>query len=424
MGDLLRHYWMPSMMSEELPSPDCPPVRIRILGENLIAFRTTSGKIGVVANACPHRGASLFFGRNEEEGLRCVYHGWKFDVDGTCLDMPSEPPESNFKSKVRVTAYPATERSGTIWIYMGRREVPPPLPEINANMQPEGKYEIGAYSSECNWFQSLEGDFDTIHVSFLHSGSVLPEEVRQPDINHEVYAMRTRWARHFVADTEFGCTSGNNRPAEDGTTYWRIAQFLYPFYAMPPASYTSLGIIAVVPIDDENCLRFHWSVVDGERGRRNAAPTHNAVTTGYHEDPSHNTSDWLGRYKLAGNVRNDYLIDREVQKANKGGLGYSGIPGRGQDGAVTESMGVIYTRDNEHLGVTDSGIIRMRRLLIKAARDLRDHGTLPPAVDRPELYRVTTAGEILPNGVDGIAATLPQQWRTVTEPPVQLQVAP
>src|SRR5438876_9457261 len=172
MGDLLREYWLPALQAKEVSGPDSPPLRFRLLNENLIAFRVTSGKIGVVANACPHRGASLFFGRNEEEGLRCVYHGWKFDVTGQCVDMPSEPAESNFKSKIMATAYPAQERSGTIWIYMGTREVPPPLPEINANMQPEGKYEIGAYSSECNWFQSLEGDFDTIHVSFLHSGSV------------------------------------------------------------------------------------------------------------------------------------------------------------------------------------------------------------------------------------------------------------
>ena len=421
MGNLLRQYWFPAMPSYELPSPDSPPKRLRLLGEDLVAFRDTNGAVGVLAQACPHRGASLFFGRNEEAGLRCVYHGWKFDTTGACIDMPSEPAESNFKSKVKAVSYPAKERSGTIWIYMGPREVPPPLPELNANMEPEGKYEIGAYSSECNWFQSLEGDFDTIHVSFLHSGSVLPEEVRQPDINHEYYAMKTRWARHFVTDTEFGCTSGNNRPAEEDTTYWRVAQFLYPFYAMPPASYTNYGIIAVVPIDDEHCLRFHWSVVDSERGRRAAAPENNGVTTGYHADPSHNTTDWLGRYKLAGNVRNDYLIDREVQKANKGPLGYSGVPGRGQDGSATESMGVIYKRDNEHLGVTDSGIIRMRRLLIKAARELRDNGTPAPAVDRPELYRVTTAGEILRNGVDGIEATLPQQWRAVKAEPPKVQ---
>ena len=109
MGDLLRQYWLPALLSSELPEPDCPPVRVRLLCENLIAFRATSGKVCLIADACPHRGASLFFGRNEESGLRCVYHGWKFDVSGACVDMPSEPAESNFKSKVRVTAYPCRD---------------------------------------------------------------------------------------------------------------------------------------------------------------------------------------------------------------------------------------------------------------------------------------------------------------------------
>src|SRR5688572_13082912 len=134
MGNLLRQYWLPVMMSTELATPDCPPVRIRILSENMIAFRTTSGQVGVIANACPHRGASMFFGRNEEEGLRCVYHGWKFDVEGNCVDMPSEPAESNFKSKVHATAYPTQERGGLVWVYMGKREAPPELPQLEANM--------------------------------------------------------------------------------------------------------------------------------------------------------------------------------------------------------------------------------------------------------------------------------------------------
>ncbi|HEU0075141.1 MAG TPA: Rieske 2Fe-2S domain-containing protein [Dehalococcoidia bacterium] len=142
MGEMMREYWIPAVRSDELPAPDSPPVRIRLLGENLIAFRATSGAVGLVQNACPHRGASLFFGRNEEEGLRCVYHGWKFDVTGACVDMPSEPAESNFKNKVRAKAYPVHERGGIIWAYMGTRETPPPLPELEANMLEDGKYSL------------------------------------------------------------------------------------------------------------------------------------------------------------------------------------------------------------------------------------------------------------------------------------------
>ncbi len=419
MGDLMREYWMPAMMTSELPEPDCDPVRLRLLGEDLIAFRATSGKIGVVGNSCPHRGASLFFGRNEDEGLRCVYHGWKFDTDGHCIDMPSEPPESRYLEKVKTVSYRVQERGGLIWVYMGPRIEPPPLPSLVANMQPEGKYTIGAYFSDCNWMQSLEGDFDTIHVSFLHRGFVQPEEIADPDIAFERYAMKTRWARHHVTDTEFGCTSGNNRPAEEDSTYWRIAQFLFPFYAMVPASFREKSFIVVVPMDDENCMRFTMSVSDTPRrqGGPGAAEV-NGVRTSYHPDPAQNTTDWLGRFKIAGNRDNDYLIDRDVMRAKKpdtSGIGWSGIPGRGQDNGMTESMGVIYKRTQEHLGVTDAGIIRMRRLLVKHARALREDGTPPPGVDNPDLYKVRSVSTLLPNGVNGIEATQDLQWAQLAE---------
>ena len=304
---------------------------------------------------------------------------------------------------------------------MGPRAVPPPLPDLMANMLPEGEYSIGSYSSECNWLQSLEGDYDTIHVSFLHRGSITPEETLGPDPKldpaMDYYALKTRWSRFTIADTEVGCTSGCNRPADDENTYWRIAHFLFPFYAMIPASYANVSVIAVVPIDDENCLRFHVHRAAGGRGNPVNDIMHEGVTTGYHRDPSHNGTGWLDRFNLVGNRRNDYLIDREIQRANKGGLGYSGIPGRGQDGAVTESMGVIYQRDNEHLGVTDTGIIRMRRLLLKAAKSLRDEGTVPPGVDKPELYRMRSICAVLPNGVEGIGATREFQYEPVVSAP-------
>src|SRR5688500_17488294 len=133
MGNLMRQYWLPAIQSDELPAPDCPPLRIRLLNENLIAFRATSGRVGLIDDACPHRGASMFFGRNEEDGLRCVYHGWKFDTFGQCVDMMSEPAESNFKAKVRTAAYPCTERNGIVWAYMGPRSTLPPLPDLEAD---------------------------------------------------------------------------------------------------------------------------------------------------------------------------------------------------------------------------------------------------------------------------------------------------
>src|SRR6266545_2610212 len=176
MGEVMRQYWIPAVRSDELPTPDSPPMRLRLLGENLIAFRTTSGEVGIIQNACPHRGASMFFGRNEEEGLRCVYHGWKFDVAGNCIDMPSEPAESNFKNKVRARAYPTRERKGIIWAYMGPREVPPPLPDIEANLLSEGPHQISILHRPCNWMQGLEGEMDTVHAALLHFGAMKSED--------------------------------------------------------------------------------------------------------------------------------------------------------------------------------------------------------------------------------------------------------
>src|SRR5688572_29963863 len=166
MGDFFRQYWVPVAMSSELPESDCPPLRVRLLGEDLVAFRTTSGQAGLVAANCPHRGASLFFGRNEEEGLRCVYHGWKFDVAGNCVDMPNEPAESNFKQKVKPTAYPVRERGGILWMYLGSLtgDELPPLPDLEGNMQPDDQTGISIFQRECNWMQALEGDIDTAHV--------------------------------------------------------------------------------------------------------------------------------------------------------------------------------------------------------------------------------------------------------------------
>src|SRR5687767_12363673 len=178
MGDFLRQYWQPILLDWELPEPDCAPLRVRLLGEDLIAVRTTSGKVGLLGNHCPHRGASLFFGRNEEDGLRCVYHGWKFDVHGTCVDMPSEPAESNFKNKVRVLAYPVRERNGIVWTYMGPRSDPPPLPELPPNLAEESNVWIRL--EECNFMQALEGDIDTVHFGFLHAGHVVPERDMTP----------------------------------------------------------------------------------------------------------------------------------------------------------------------------------------------------------------------------------------------------
>ena len=208
-GSFMREYWLPAMISSELPAPDCDPVRVMMLGEQLIGFRDSQGRPGLIANLCTHRGASLFFGRNEESGIRCVYHGWKFDVDGNCVDMPNEPAESNFKSRIKAQAYPVKEYGGLIWVYMGSREVPPPLPGIEAAAYPEGEYRVQATLRDCNWLQALEGDIDTVHAAFLHGGQYKPEHFPEGTFNY--YESSQRFARFIAFDTEYGCLYGRRR---------------------------------------------------------------------------------------------------------------------------------------------------------------------------------------------------------------------
>src|ERR1700692_1501557 len=154
MGNLMRQYWVPAMLSRELASPDTDPKRIKLLGENLIAFRDSTGSVGLLDNHCPHRGASLFFGRNEEAGLRCVYHGWKFDTTGKCIDMPNEPAESDFRTKVRASAYPTTEKVGVVWAYLGPPENKPPLPDLEWMRAPAGHMWVSKTYENCNYLQA------------------------------------------------------------------------------------------------------------------------------------------------------------------------------------------------------------------------------------------------------------------------------
>ena len=388
MGNLMRQYWLPAIRSDELPEPGCPPLRTKLMGEELIGFRGTDGNVGLINNKCPHRGASLFFGITEDCGLRCVYHGWKFDVNGNCVDMPSEPPESNFSDKVNIKSYPCQERNGIIWAYLGPRKVPPPLPELEANMEPN--YNITVLHRANNWLQGIEGEMDTIHASFLHLGSMKVEDT-EPGSLFYYYQALSRHGKFSVRKTDYGTAYGMYRPAEENTDYWRIGHILFPTFAMVPGIRNALGeetnFIAYIPMDDEHTLEWNVSLRDPDAPPRNTD-----------RDYLPNTTDWYGRFNLTQDYGNDFLIDRELQQS---GESYTGIKGiRQQDMAMTEGMGPILDRTDEHLGTTDQMIIRTRSRWLAAVRGHMEDGTVPPGVDQPELYHQRGGQIILPRDAD------------------------
>jgi len=396
MGTFMRHYWLPGLLSSELPAPDSDPLRVRLLGEDLVAFRDSNGTVGVLHNHCPHRGASLFFGRNEECGIRCVYHGWKFDAAGNCVDMPNEPAESDFKHKVKAVAYPTRERGGMIWVYMGPRQEPnlPPLPHIEANMLPQGEGAIFMSMRECNWLQGLEGDIDTSHFGFLHAGAIDPDEM--PGGTFSKYVVSNRAPQYAILTRDYGTMYGAYRPAEADSYYWRIAHVVFPFWTFTPPGPLGAKVAAGawVPIDDEHTHQIGFSrmVAGLNRGRRG--------------DMLPRTSSPYGRFHWAANADNDYQIDRELQRSNQGPDGYTGIKGvLMQDQAVTESMGPIYDRSQEHLASADAMIIRTRRRLLDAALAVAQGGQPAPCVDTPEAWLQRSGGVVLPRDADFVAAT-------------------
>ncbi|MBM2811217.1 MAG: Phthalate 4,5-dioxygenase [Chloroflexi bacterium] len=403
MGAFMRQYWVPALVSTELAEPDCPPVRVKLLGEELIAFRDTSGQVGLIAANCQHRGASLFFGRNEERGLRCVYHGWKYDVTGACVDMPNEPPESNFKTKIRAMAYACRERGGVVWAYMGPRREPPPLPDFEANMLPEGQWRVTATMRECNYLQALEGDIDTSHSPFLHSGTDRVEDTRPGTFQY--YRVQNRSPRFNVLDTDFGTMYGAHIGAEADSEYWRIACYLFPFYTIIPQGLLGhqVHIRAWVPMDDTHMMFIYMDKRQEREVRSRGAGVGDESADPRRTQLAPRTTDWYGRFRLRPNLSNDYFVDREKQQRK---LSFSGIEGVAiQDKAATESQGLISDRTKEHLVSSDAMIIRTRQRLIQAARAFHEKGLVPPGVDDPDVYRVRGGGVILPKDADWLKST-------------------
>ncbi len=362
MGELFRRFWLPATLSWELPEPDCAPTRLRLLSEDLVLWRNTDGTVGAMQNACPHRGASMFFGRNEENGLRCVYHGWKFDTEGACVDMPNEPAESNFKHKIKAAAYPVAEMAEMLWIYMGPQEQQPPLPQLDWTDLPSGHRYSNKWHQKCNWAQGLEGNVDSSHVGFLHKwfDASASEEAGGGSPNRDY---RDTAPVLTVKETEFGYVYGARRTTDNGY-YWRLTPFILPCFTIVPGPADPTWLRRVdytVPMDDENTWWFRTIY-------RPAEALNPDRVWQYRRGEFHFPRMVAGTWDPVPNAANDYLIDRDMQRT----VNYTGISnGREQDMAIVETMGMVYDRTVEHLGTADTAIIAFRRLVLKLGRQLQ-----------------------------------------------------
>lgn len=406
MGGFMRLYWIPFALSADLVA-DGVPMRVKLLGEDLIAFRDSDGTVGLIDAYCAHRRAPLFFGRNEECGIRCVYHGWKFDVDGRCVDMPNEPPESNFRNKVSITSYPCRERNGLVWGYLRAGVEPPQLPDFEWNTVPEEHAYLSIRIESCNWLQALEGEIDSSHGPFLHSridgagsgGSL-------------AYKLEDKHPKFEILEMEHGLAIAARRDVDADNYYWRVSQFGLPFFTIVPPGGADPTISghAWVPIDDTHtlCVMFSYNPEqplseknrsifrDGSfSGRETGHLTTRGTAPHQHGKPF---PDYWPRHA----AENDYEVDWDSQRSKY----FSGLPGVWvQDAACQEGMGAISDRSLERLGSSDAGIIQARRVLKRLARSLEVDGTVPVSAEDPSVMRVRSVGMVLPRDVNWVDAT-------------------
>ena len=390
MGEMMRRYWVPALLSWELPEPDCPPVEVRLLGENLVAFRQTDGRVGIVDERCAHRGASLFWGRNEEQGIRCVYHGWKFNLEGQCVDMPSEPEATNFKDKVTIRAYPAMETGGVVWAYMGPRDRQPPPPLFEWTQAPETHRGLSKVFQESNWLQALEGGIDTVHSNFLHYG-----RPAATDTGMQVGSTRQR-ATGFskaalveVMPTDYGYSYAGLRALPDGGYFVRGYHWVMPWYQLRGYSIDTpkpkVNGHMWVPVDDEHTMVYNWTYTYGSEPL--SEDERLLVGTGNQFGVDINVEDG---FRSVRNRRNRYMIDRMVQKTRT----FTGIEGTNtQDRAVQESMGNVVDRTYERLGTTDRAIITARRMLLQAVKHVEAGGDPPGALQ--DLNRLRAVEQVI-----------------------------
>jgi phthalate 4,5-dioxygenase len=384
-GDLFRRYWLPALLAEELPENDSPPVRVKILSERLIAFRDSQGRYGLIDEFCAHRGVSLWFGNVKECGIRCAYHGWKYDVTGQCLEVPSAPEHNTFAGKVRLTSYPLVKVGDILWTYMGEPELRPGLPEFEFAQVPSEQTYASKRWQESNWLQALEGGIDSSHVSWLHSGGLKSDPLFKGTKGNQ-YNMSDLKPFFEVADADGGLFVGARRNAEEGRYYWRITPWVMPsFTIVPPRGDHPVHGHFWVPIDDHNC----WVYTFDYHPVRPLTPEERGAMMDGQGVHSRNIP---GTYRPMENKDVDYLMDRDAQRR---GETFSGVRGIAQqDASLQESMGPIVDRTKERLVASDTGIIKARRKLRAAIEALRDEGVTPPGVD-PAHHQVRSAAIVL-----------------------------
>jgi phthalate 4,5-dioxygenase oxygenase subunit len=367
MGQIMRRHWMPACLIEEVAEPDGKPLKVRLLGEDLVVFRDSDGRLGILDEYCPHRRASLVFGRNEECGLRCLYHGWKFDVEGNAVEMASEPPESGFVEKVKMKAYPAREWGGFVWTYMGPKETMPEFEPPAFAPTENTRVSIVKVHVGCNWAQILEGQIDSAHSSSLHSSDMKPAKV------DAAKAVDTHWLRPStdkaprlqVENTSFGFHyAAIRRPITNANThdYVRVTVYVAPFTALIPPNNEYKVATVLTPTDDHNTA-FHFIAWSEEGGiGQEAWRKFNGAVPGIDLDMS---------FRNLRTRANDYEQDRNAMKLGNF-TGIKGIPN--QDIAMWETMGTIADRTRERLGASDLAVVEFRKLMVDAARQMRDKG--------------------------------------------------
>jgi len=398
MGQIFRRHWLPACLIEEVPERDGTPIRVSLLGEKLVAFRDSEGRVGLIGEFCPHRRASLFFGRNEECGLRCLYHGWKIDVDGNVVEMSSEPPESGFGSKVKHQAYPTREAAGFVWTYMGP---PSEMPEFQPPAYyptPETKVSIVKIHIPCNWAQILEGAIDSAHSSTLHSSDMVPARVDGAKATGQNWLRPStdKAPRFEIEAADFGFRyAALRRPIQNGAThhYVRMTSFIAPYTVVIPPNNLYKVAILHVPSGNANTA-FHFIAFGG-------------ATTPDQESWRKFCGAQVGidldaQFRKVRTYENNYLQDRDAMKLGNF-TGIRGIPN--QDIAMWESMGPIADRSRERLGASDAAIVEFRRMMVAAARRFQSGGTAIGTVE-PRMPHV------LLQGYEGIVPKS-SDWRTL-----------